>query len=95
MNRISQFTVMAVLALAGAFASAAGDESNPVWRMSTASADGDKSYYTVWCTDKSIGSVIAEHDTKQFCAISQGGKRRCDKQWDLSKAAEQACRKRR
>jgi len=91
MNRISQS--LAIITLALVAVSVSGNQDNPVLRMSSGSADGDKSYYTVWCKNKSIGSVIAEHDKQQFCALPKGGKRRCDKQWDLSQAAIQACRK--
>jgi len=60
--------------------------------MSSGSSDGDKTYYTIWCKNKTIGSVFAEHDKQRYCAISRGGKRRCDKKWDLTKASVQACR---
>ncbi len=93
MNRISQSVAIVAFALAAASATATSDEENSVWRMSSGSTDGDKTYYTVWCTNKSIASVIAEHDKQLFCALPKGGKRRCDKQWDLNDAAIQACRK--
>ena len=92
MNRISQSVAIAVFALAAASVTAAGKPENPIWRMSNGTADGDKSYYTVWCTNKSIGSVIAEHDKQRYCALAKGGKRRCDKRWKLREAAAQACK---
>ncbi len=94
MNRTKVCAAIIAIAFAiGATpAAAAGKKDDPVQRMSTASTDGDKSYYTVWCTNKSIGSVIAEHDKQRYCALPKNGKRKCDKEWSLRKAARQACK---
>ena len=91
MKRICQSIAVAILLAATASAVAAGKEKNPVWRMSSGSSDGNKTYYTIWCTNKNIVSVIAEHDTQQYCALPKGGKRHCDKSWDLTKATVKAC----
>jgi len=92
MNRISQCVLIVALALVAVTGSAAKNKDNPVWRMSSGSNDGDKSYYTIWCKDKSIGSVIAEHDKQRYCALPKGGKRRCNEKWSLAEASVQACR---
>ena len=92
MNRVSQTIAILALALITTTASAAGKKVHPVQRMSSGSTDGDKTYYTVWCINKTIGSVIAEHDTQQFCALAKGGKRTCDKRWNLKKASVHACK---
>gem|GEM_PF-3322020 len=90
-NRLGLPAMLIALAMTTGNATAAGKEDNPVLRMSSGSADGDKSYYTIWCKNKTIGSVIAEHDKQRYCALTKGGKRRCNKQWSLSIAAKQAC----
>ena len=83
--------IIATLVLTTTTASAAGKDENPVRRMSIGTPDGNKTYYTVWCTNKSIGSVTAEHDQEQYCAMARGGKRRCDKNWTIREASIKAC----
>ncbi len=91
-NKVCAAIIAISFATGATPAAAAGKKENPVQRMSTASSDGDKSYYTVWCTNKSIGSVIAEHDKQRYCALPLNGKRKCNKEWGLKTAAKQACK---
>ena len=91
MKRICQFIAFAALFFVVASVSAAGKKPSPVLRMSNGSSDGLKTYYTVWCKNKTIGSVIAEHDQQQYCAMPKGAERRCNKSWNLRQAGTQAC----
>ena len=100
MKRISQSIVLVAFTLAIASATAANqpdrapdNKDNPVLRMSNGSNDGDKTYYTIWCKNNNIGSVVAEHDKQHYCALPEGGKRHCNKGWSLMKASIKACQK--
>ena len=80
-------TVASALAAAGiAFA-----QQSAVRRMSSGSSDGDRTSYVVQCTDGTRGTVYVLHEQSQYCAIAQGGKLRCVKNWMLNDSAVHAC----
>lgn len=87
------------LLLVGALASMLGAASGSVFAqdsqvrgMSSGSLDGERTSYVVQCTNGTRGSVSVVHDESKYCALAQGGKQRCKKDWTLEGAANHACK---
>jgi hypothetical protein len=80
--------------VASALAATAGiafAQESAVRRMSSGSSDGDRTSYVVQCTDGTRGTVYVMHEESTYCAIAQGGKLRCVKNWTLNGSAVHAC----
>lgn len=87
------------LLLVGALATMLGAANGSVFAqesqvrgLSSGSLDGERTSYVVQCTNGTRGSVSIVHDESEYCAIAQGGKLRCEKDWTLEGATNHACK---
>ncbi len=72
-------------------AGTAAAQDSKVLRIGTSTTDGDKSYYSVRCSNDQPGSITVDHTARKTCASALGGKPRCKKKWSLKRAGEYAC----
>jgi len=54
--------------------------------------DGPKTYYSVYCSNGSVGSVGVHHSPAETCASPANGQKQCRPRWKLRTAAKAACR---
>lgn len=54
--------------------------------------DGDTTYYSVYCSNGSVGSVGVHRSPTKTCASPTNGQKQCRQVWKLRKAAKFACR---
>ena len=83
--------VITVLGVLGAAAETVLAQESAVRRMGSGSSDGDRTSYVVQCTDGTRGTVYVLHEESNYCAIAQGGKLRCTKNWTLEDSSVYAC----
>ena len=95
MHTIGIKRLLAASALAtvlGASANTALAQQSAVLRVDGGNSDGDRTTYAVRCTDGTTGTVYVEHAESKFCAIAQGAKLRCKKNWSIEDASRHACK---
>jgi len=80
-------SALVLLFLASQLASAAD-----VQKLVSHGDDGDTTYYSVYCSNGSVGSVGVSRSPRETCVAPANGRKQCRAIWKLRTAAKSACR---